>query len=355
MLSRRAIRLAMVMAVVLANVGFVGETSAAGVTGTIKLDPPTTQVDNGAAVSIKVVTNTSVPTSGASASISFNKSVLQVTSITRSSAWASAPLFLAGDAKAISTANQKGVLQNVAAAFFPPTSVPAGAQEFITVGFKAIACGTVTMTVPTGRVDSTLLDGRAATYGNTIKLTATGATVTVCQGGAGASPASNGASAAPAASASFDPNASVDPNASASAEPAPSDSPQPGGIVAPSGAAPSASGPAAIDTSLVATTSDQSGWLNLATAALAVAAAGLATLIIVLTVIAIGAAVVGAIVVIRVWRRYAERDARASAASVAPVDATASPSTASDGSLGEREAPPEGPPGTAIPLPTAQT
>jgi hypothetical protein len=346
MLSRHAVRLALVLAVVLANLGFTASTSAAGVTGTIKLDPATTQVDNGATFSIKVIGNTSVPTSGVSASITYNKSVLQVTSITRSSAWASAPLFLAGDDKAISTANKKGVLQNVAGAFFPPTSVPAGAQDFISVSFKAIACGTVNMTVPTGRVDSTLLDGRPATYGDTIKLTATGATVTVCQGGAGASPGSNGASPAPGASESFDPNATALPT------PAPSDSPQ-AGAIAPTGAMPSAA-PAANDASSGGTSSEQSGWLNFATAALAVAAAGLATLIIVLTVIAIVAAVVGAIVVIRVWRRYAESDAKASVASVAPVDAKASTGAASDGSPTDREAPADGSTGPAIPLPVAQ-
>src|SRR5262245_1847998 len=213
MRSRVVVRLALILAVSLLGLGIVSSAAAATVTGTLKLDPPTTQVENGATFSIKVISNTSVPISGLSTSITFNKAVVQVTTITRSAAWASAPLFLAGDAKAIATANSKGNLQNVAAAFFPPTSVPAGNQEFITVGFKAVGCGTASLGVPTGRVDSPLLDGRAATYGTTIKLTTTGASVAVCQGAAGslapgASQEVAGESFAPGASDSFDPNAS---------------------------------------------------------------------------------------------------------------------------------------------------
>jgi hypothetical protein len=297
MTSRRGARLVLVLAVALASLGIAEGTSAASVTGTIKLDPPTTQIDNGGTFNIKVISNTTVPISGLSASILFNKAVVQVTSITRAAAWTSAPLFLAADAKAIATANQKGNLQNVAAAFFPPGTVPAGSQDFVTVAFKAIACGTVAMTVPMGRVDSSMLDGRSATYGNAIKITTTGATVIVCQGGAGAS-------GSPVASSSGAlPSDSLDPNASPSV--APTDSPQPDGSSAP----PSAAASAPVDTGSGGTTAEQSGWLTFAMAALAIAAAGLATLILVLTIAAIVAAVTGAIVVIRVWNRYSDKDA----------------------------------------------
>lgn len=346
MQSRRVGRLCLALAVLVAILGFAGGAAAAG--NTLRLDPATTNVANGATFNIKVVQSATVATSGSSASIVFNKGILQVTSVTRGNAFASAPLFLAGDAAAIATANKTGKLQNVAAAFFPPTSVAAGEQEFITVGFKAIACGTAKLTVPTGRVDATMLDGRTATYGQTLKITTTGATVTVCEGGAGAStPADSGASVDP--NASIDPNASgsTDPNASASAAPASGASAQPG-----AGAVPSA--PPANDSSLVSSTAEQSGWLNFAIAALAVAAAGLATLVIVLTVIAIAAAVIGAIVVIRVWRRYTAKEAMASPVGVAPAEATASPVTASDSLAADRDAPVDRPAPTGIPLPTAQ-
>jgi hypothetical protein len=331
MQSRRAVRPVLVLAIALATLGIAGGASAASVTGTIKLDPPTTQVDNGGTFNIKVISNTTVPISGLSASIKFDKSVVQVTSITRATAWASAPLFLAADAKAIATANSKGVLQNVAVAFFPPGTVPAGTQDFITVGFKATACGTANMTVPTGRVDSNMLDGRSATYGNAIKITTTGATVTVCQGGGGASPgASDGASPGPSDSSGVLPSDSIDPNASPSV--APSDAPQPSA----SGELPSASTPP-VDNGSGGTTQEQSGWLTFAMAALAIAAAGLATLILVLTIAAIVAAVTGAIVVIRVWNRYNAKDATSAGdttPATPPESATADTASAASSTTG---------------------
>ena len=344
-LSRRAKSITLALAVLGAILGLAGGATAAD--NTLSIDPATSDIADGATFNVRVVENATVAVSGVSATITFNKGILQVTSVTRGSAFASAPLFLAGDAAAIASANKSGKLQNVAVAFFPPTSVPAGKQEFLTVGFKAIACGTVDMTVPTGRVDATMLDGRTATYGVNLKLTTTGATVTVCGGVAGASP---GASDNPVPSES----GSLDPTASASVEPSASGSPDPAG-----GATASAPPPAG---SVGGSTGDQSGWLNFALAALAVAAAALAALIIVMTLVAIVAAVVGAIVLIRVWRRYAEKDAQAErdakeapAVSAAPVDTPPSPSPITDGPPADHQVPADGPKGSAIPFPTVQT
>lgn len=342
MQSRRAVRLALVLALGLASVGVAEAASAASVTGTIRLDPATSQVDNGATVNITVISNTSVPTSGVSASITFNKSILQVTALQRGSAWAGAPLFIAGDAAAIAKANQKGVLQAVAASFFPPTSVPAGDQQFVTVTFKAIACGTVTLTVPIGRVDSAMLDGRSSSYGNAIPVKSTGATITVCQGGgASGSPGVPG-SGVPGDSGLPGPSGSLDPNASPSATgdtsspgPSPSDS---GTLAAAASSLPgdgSAGGGVAGGTAAT----EQNSWLTFALAALAVSAAGLAVLIIVLTIVAIAAASVGAIVVIRVWRRSAAREAA--------IRATSAASTADDGVEAISEAPPAAIPASA--------
>jgi hypothetical protein len=311
--------------VLIATLGLAGGTSAAGVTGTLALDPATAQVDNGGTVTINVVATTSVATSGVSASIKFDPAVLQITSITRAPAWASAPLFLAADAAAIATANKKGYLRNAAVSFFPPTSVPAGAQQFITVVFKAIACGTVTMTVPTGAADAQMLDGRKATYGAIVALTTTGATVTVCQGGAGsqAPGASGGASPGPSDSGNPGASASADPNASAGTTPAPSGSSQPNA---------SASASAPPDASAGGTTSEQSGWLTFAIAALAIAAAGLAALILVLTIVAIVGAVVGGAFLFRNWRRFFGTDARPADGAAAGGDAAPLTGTTADGS-----------------------
>jgi len=332
MLSRRAVRLALVLALTLASVGIAGGASAAAaVAGTVKLSPATTQVDNGGTFNIVVTSNAAIPISGVSASVTFNKAVLQVTTITRGSAWASAPLFIAGDAPAIAKANSKGVLQNVAASFFPPGNVPAGDQQFITVGFKAIACGTVTMTVPIGRVDSTMLDGRAATYGTTMKVTTTGATVTVCQGGGGAS-SSPGASDVP--SGSIDPNASPSTGPGDSAQPSAStDAGSSPSATAPT-PAPSDNGSGSGGGTPGGGTTEQNSWLTFALAALAVSAAGLALLILVLTIVAIIAATVGAAFVFRLWRRYTAADAAAH-----PPAATADPSASGTTAEGTAETP----------------
>lgn len=359
---RSAARSGIGLGVLVAILGLAGGAAAAE--NTIRLDPATSQVANGATFEIKVIQNGTVATSGSSATITFDKAILQVTSVTRGPAFAAAPLFLAGDAAAIAAANKNGKLQNVAVAFFPPGSVPAGEQELIRVGFKAIGCGTVKLTIPTGRVDATMLDGRTATYGANLKITTTGGTVTVCDGAA----ASAGASAPAAASSDpslapgespiasdaggLIPPGSIDPNASASAEPAASGSPAPGASAAPSASA--------IDLGLVGSTGAQSGWLDFALAALAVAAAGLATLIIVLTVIAITGAIVGVIVAIRLWRRYAEKDALAAAVTVTTVESVnpAIPTDVPDGGredpVADREGVIDPPTRTGIPLPTAQ-
>src|SRR5262245_51287611 len=304
--SRRALRLAHVAAAALIGLAVAGGGSAAAVTGAVTLDPPTVQVENGADFTMKVVSTASIPLSGVSASITFNKAVLQVTSITRATAWSSAPLFLAADAKAITTANQKGKLQNVAGAFFPPGNVPSGNQDFITVGFKAIACGTVNMTMPTGAVDSSMLDGRDATYGAALKVTTAGATVTVCAGGGG-SPAPGVSEPptgeSPGASSSFDTGATPAPGETAAGGGG-------GGTATPSPTpVPIAAGPVSD------ITPEQNSWLTFAMASL-----GVAALILVLTTAAIIASVFGVVFLYRWWRRNAAgRGVTVSAAAPASV------------------------------------
>jgi hypothetical protein len=318
---RRMVRLAFFTGALVAAIALLaGGASAATATGTVRLDPPTQQVAQGGTFNVKIISNSSIPISGVSASIMFDKTIVQVTTITRSAAWAAAPLFLAADATAISTANQKGYLKNVAVSFFPPTNVPAGDQDFITVGFKAVGCGTVNMTLPISKnqTDATMLDGRANTYGAAMKVTTTGGSVTVCQGGGA------GASGSPGASDSAAPGDSGGALPSDSSGPGSSESPGANGGGPLASAPPSSPPGAGAGTTTGSGGGDQqSQWLTFAIAALAISAAGLAALILVITVVAIVAAVIGASFVIRSWRKWFPAGPPTEAAATAPEGASA--------------------------------
>jgi len=275
-------------------------TGASAASNTLRIDPASTSVAEGGNFTIKVIQNASVATSGVSATITFDRTKVQVTTLTRGAPWASAPLFVAGDAAAIAAANKSGKLKNVSAAFFPPGSVPAGDAEFITIEFKAVGCGQVKLGLPVGAVDGGMLDGRTNTFGSALKVTATGATVTLCSAGGSASP-SLAPGETPAAQASGDglgATASADPMASGSPDPAAETPPPAAGGYTPS-AAPSPDPAAAGSTEQ----GRQDAWLTFAMAALAVAAAGLAALIALIVLAALITAVVGPILLIRYLRR----------------------------------------------------
>ena len=92
--------------------------------------------------------------------------MLQVVSITRSSAYAAAQFFNGASASAIAAANASGKLNQVSAGFLlPPGNIPAGEADFISVEFKSIACGATAFFLPNDPADSALLDGREPTYG----------------------------------------------------------------------------------------------------------------------------------------------------------------------------------------------
>jgi len=257
-------------------------TGASAASNTLRIDPASTSVAEGGNFTIKVIQNASVATSGVSATITFDRTKVQVTTLTRGAPWASAPLFVAGDAAAIAAANKSGKLKNVSAAFFPPGSVPAGDAEFITIEFKAVGCGQVKLGLPVGAVDGGMLDGRTNTFGSALKVTATGATVTLCSAGGSASP-------------SLAPGGSLE---SGSPDPAAETPPPAAGGYTPS-AAPSPDPAAAGSTEQ----GRQDAWLTFAMAALAVAAAGLAALIALIVLAALITAVVGPILLIRYLRR----------------------------------------------------
>src|SRR5262245_8116264 len=156
-------------------------TSAAGNTLAIELDSETAAgVARDGTFTATVVQNAEVATSGAQATLTFDAAVLEITSITRGEAYATAPLFTGAGDGAIDAANESGTLSTVAAAFLPPGSVPAGEADFLVIEFKAIGCGQTELILAEGASGATLLDGRDETYGEPLPVTATGASVTIC-------------------------------------------------------------------------------------------------------------------------------------------------------------------------------
>jgi hypothetical protein len=174
-------------------------------------------VAHGATFTIRVVQNASVITSGTQATVTYDQTMVQIQSVTRGKTHLAAPIFVPAPMDtAITTANKSGTLRMVATAFFPPSSVPAGNQDFLIITLKATGCGAVTFGLPVGKTGAVVLDGRTDTYGDSLKVTATGAKVTITNCVATATPTpSTSAGATPSGSAST----SATPSASASAAP----------------------------------------------------------------------------------------------------------------------------------------
>ena len=331
---RHPVRLVLVPVMLLASLGLASGSAAAGQVGSLAFSPTSVQVDNGGSFTLKIVSTASVPLSGISASIVFDQSIVQVTSVERAAAWADALIWIGADDAAIAAGNQKGKMKGVSAAYInPPANVPAGDQDFINVTFQATKCGTAAisiavapLTAQTTAVESQMVDGQEATYGEQLDMKTSGATVTVC--GPGVAPpvanAVDGASPGPTTSAS--PNATASPS-----RPAGSAKPAAGGATTTTTTGGSQGG----DASTAAFTTEQSSWLTFALATLAVAAAGLAALILVLTIIAIAAAVIGAVVLFRVWRRRAEAS-RVPAPVAGPTRAAAPATSLAATALGDR-------------------
>jgi hypothetical protein len=169
-------------AIVAATVGAPG-VAASG--DTMRIEPPSQTVAEGSTFTVRVVHDASVRTSGAQATVTFDRAKVQVTAVTRGTPHAGAAIFAPSDiAGAIASANQTGRLATIATAFIPPDSVPAGDADFLVITFRAVGCGTSSLGLPAGPADAVLLDGREATYGNGIEVTTTGGEVTVdCPGG----------------------------------------------------------------------------------------------------------------------------------------------------------------------------
>ena len=75
--------------------------------------------------------------------------------------------------------------------------MPAGAADFVSITFKAVACGKADIGLPVGPLDAVLLDGRTDTYGEGLPVTTTGGSIDVACGGASPTPTPAGASPTP--------------------------------------------------------------------------------------------------------------------------------------------------------------
>ena len=170
---------------------------AAG-TAAVRIDPATVPAAGpGAGFSVQVVSNTSVNASGIQTSVTFDKTLLQITALSRpATGWGTAPTFIGptGDltapanvATAISQANGSGKLATIAANLTPPAFLPSGVdQGFLNITFQVIGCpvapaSTTLLGLPTGAIDAVVLDGT----GDPAVVTATGSIVTPCSNNTG--------------------------------------------------------------------------------------------------------------------------------------------------------------------------
>jgi hypothetical protein len=176
---------------------------AAG-TGTVRIDPSTAPAAGpGSTFTISVISNAAVTTTGIQASVTFDKSLLQIMSVARPGTdWGTGTPFIgpSGDltiaanlATAIAQANGTGKLSTVATQLpqpQPPTPANVIAANsdatFLLVTFVVVACPTAPATttpinLPVGPGDTALNDGT----GDPVTVTATGTTVTPCSSSTG--------------------------------------------------------------------------------------------------------------------------------------------------------------------------
>ena len=150
----------------------------------IRVEPYRTGVIHNGGLAVRIVQHATVASGGTTATIVFDPTVLRVDSVTYGAAFANAPIKQGTSPAAIAAANASGKLNQVTAAFVAPLNAPAGDQEFITVNFKAITCGTTPLLLPNDSALSAILDGRAATYGQPLTVSTLKGVVQACAPGA---------------------------------------------------------------------------------------------------------------------------------------------------------------------------
>ena len=169
---------------------------AAG-SGSLKVSPITSTTSTGSSFAVDVVTNANVPISGAQATLSFDKTRLQVTSIAEAGPWAADGATWIGFpnsanmAAAVAQYNSSGNVgaypKGGMAVFFFANGIsePANADvPLFTVTFQVTACGNSSLGLSIGPRDGSLIDGTiGSTYGYSVPVTSTsGSVVNPCPG-----------------------------------------------------------------------------------------------------------------------------------------------------------------------------
>jgi hypothetical protein len=176
----------------------VPATALAAGTGTLSLSSSSISLSAGSTFFVDVNAQATVALEGASTSLDFDVSKLQVVSVTKPAAgtgWNVAGVnYVLPTAAQIATANSTGHLSNIAAFFTDGTSnLPANTSlTVVRVTYLATASTspTTSINLPTSGADpAALLDGTTGSgYGSPVGTSATGATVTISAGsGSGSS------------------------------------------------------------------------------------------------------------------------------------------------------------------------
>lgn len=181
-LARGAHALVAVWVVAISVAAGIAAAPATAASATLTIDPLSVAAGQGQTFAVQVVQEAPVAASGAQASIDFDPRILAVVSVERGAGYASAPIFEPADLGAdIRRANQTGHLAQVAAAFTPPDSVPAGKVSFLIVRFHVVGCGQTVIGLPTaGPFNAEMISGRSVDYGAAVHLATIGGQVTTC-------------------------------------------------------------------------------------------------------------------------------------------------------------------------------
>jgi hypothetical protein len=175
--SRRQGGLALVLGSLLVGAYLLVPATALAAGNSLRLSPASSSVGNGATFTVHVIGNSAGAVSGTSASVTFDKTKLQVTAIVKGTDWVNGGAGWAGYptsanlATFLANANSAGKIPSIAA-FFLSGSLPAGDHTLFNVTFHAIATGSAVVNLPIGPSDGGMLDGSVATYGNALTVTA---------------------------------------------------------------------------------------------------------------------------------------------------------------------------------------
>ncbi|HUO40138.1 MAG TPA: cohesin domain-containing protein [Mycobacterium sp.] len=172
----------------------VPATALAAGSGTLTLSGAPASVAQGSTFTVTINTQATVPMSGASAAIDFDKARLQIVSVVPGADWSTAAMTVSSASVAsIGTANATGHLAAISSYFTCPStgsctgSLPANTNAVLaTVTFFAISTGSANISLPTqadhpsgGSDFGAILDGTTgANYGSPVGTTATPSTTT---------------------------------------------------------------------------------------------------------------------------------------------------------------------------------